>query len=71
MDAVKLSKKSMQELIALRTQTENKGRIPPEEVKFWLYDRKTRKALDELGWAIYYKLQERRKNETTHRNTTL
>ena len=53
MDAVKLSEKSMQELIELRTQTENKGRIPQEKVKFWLYDRKTRKKLDEIGWAIY------------------
>ena len=66
-DAVKLSSLSMDDLNTLRAQVEAEHANPRNESgrylengqpSLYLYDRKGRKKLDALSWAVTYKLQE-------------
>lgn len=59
MNSVKLSEKSFAELDVLRKKVESEGAITDKN-SFYLFDTKTRKKLDEIAWAITYKLQEKR-----------
>ena len=61
MDATKLSRLSFEELEAMRLKVEREGRIT-EPNSFWLYDKKARKKLSEISWAVTYKLQEKKNN---------
>ena len=60
MDACKLSKLSFDEINSIRKRVEDDGQIDDPN-SFWKYDHKARKKLDQINWAIAYKLQDKRR----------
>ncbi len=60
MDSVKLSNKSFEELNSLRLSIENNP--ANKQVGFHRYNRYARKKLEDIAWAITYKLERIRKS---------
>ena len=64
MNSVKLSYKSFDELNALRLAVENNPTNRNTSGGWYIYNPQTRKKLQDLAWAVTYKLARGRKEVT-------
>lgn len=58
MDSTKLAKLSFEELRQMQHEVQESGKNDPGS--FYIYTAKTRKKLDDIAWAISYKLQQKK-----------
>jgi hypothetical protein len=60
---VKLSAKSFEELNEIRLAIENEPANQMPKGSFYLYTPNARKKLDDIAWAVTYKLAEKQRGE--------